>query len=217
MAKYPDYETYRALYARYHNRVVADILQLLEPLEGARVVDLCGGDGRLTSEALVHGAQSVLLVDSEATMIPSLLRGDERITVLIEEVHCLLAGAYQVRATYDRVVCQQAVNYWLDEETAWLIAEILTPGGRFVFNTFNRQPTEKPRVLQYELDGHAFVEVSWLAGVDVHHLQIRDGMLPHHTVFRWLSPERLREMLEPHFIVYEDRREKTSLYRCEKR
>ena len=98
-----------------------------------------------------------------------------------------------------------------------MVADVMAPGGVFAFNTFNRKPSEKPRVLQYELEGHSFVEVSWLVGDIVHHLQAREGMVPHQTSFRWFSPESLREMLKPYFVVIEIRHEKTSLYRCEKR
>ncbi len=217
MERYPTYETYRALYARYHGKGVTDLLQPLAPLEGANVIDLCGGDGRLTFKMIEAGARSILFVDAEARMVPSELRRLGQVQVQIKDVRRALSDAFARGKTYDRAVCQQAVNYWLDGETARLLAMALRPGGTFVFNTFNEKPSEKPRVLEYDLDGHAFVEVSWLVGDDVHHLQARDGMAPHHTVFKWLSPERLREILGPYFVVSEVRNGKTSLYQCERR
>lgn len=217
MEQYPDYETYRALYVRYYNgRDVAELLRLLYPLDGTSVLDLCGGDGRLTLKALAAGARTVALVDVESKMVPSVLWQHEQVRVIIREVCFALSASIMSGELFDRIVCQQAVNYWLDEDTAGNVANVLEPGGIFAFNTFNQKPPEKPRALQYELEGRAFVEVSWLVGDKVHHLQVRDGMRPHHTVFRWLSPERLRELLNPYFNVSEERRGKTSLYRCEK-
>lgn len=215
--EYPDHETYRALYARYYNRGAADLLRLLEPLEGMSVMDLCGGDGCLTSKMLASGARSVFLVDKEPKMVPSALWRHKRIRVAIMEVQSALSDVIMRGELLDRIVCQQAVNYWLDENTARALSLALRPGGVFVFNTFNQRPPETPRVLQYELDGHAFVEISWLMEGDVHHLQVRDGMKPHHTSFRWISPERFRVLLDPCFNISEERKEKTSLYRCEKK
>ncbi len=215
MEKYPDHDTYRALYARYYDRGVAELLRLLEPLAGVDMADLCGGDGRLTLKAIAAGARSVLFVDREPKMVPPALWQHKQVEVVIKEVRFALSNAIMRHQSFDRMVCQQAVNYWLDEDTAGLLARALKPGGNFVFNTFNQQPPEKPRVLEYELDKHAFVEVSWLVGDNVHHLQVRDGMKPHHTVFKWLSGERLRALLEPHFVIHEEKHEKTSLYRCE--
>ena len=217
MEKYPDYETYRALYARYHERGVADLLRFLEPINGVHAMDLCGGDGRLTSMMLASGAQSILLVDAERKMIPPTLWQHKKVRVVIKEIHFALSDVIKRGELFDRIACQQAVNYWLDEETARSVAIALKPNGTFVFNTFHQQPPEKPRVLEYDLGGHAFVETSWLVGDKVHHLQVRDGMNPHHTVFLWLPAERLRKLLEPHFVVHEDRHKKTSVYRCEKK
>lgn len=216
--KYPDHQTYRELYARYYSgRDVAELLQRLEPLWGMRVLDICGGDGRLALAALEKCARDCELVDAAAPMVPNEVRKHPLITVHIDIVHVALFYMYSRGVSFDRVVCRQAVNYWLDEATAGFVANVLRPGGIFVFNTFNQKPPEKPRVLQYPLDGHEFVEVSWVVGDTVHHVQVRDGMEPHCTAFRWISPEQFRKLLEPYFEIHEEQREKTSLYRCVKK
>ena len=217
MEKYPDYETYRALYARYHQRGVEDLLGRLKPLENMSVMDLCAGDGRLTLKMLESGARSVLIVDAEAEMVPSILYQHRQVRVTINEIHHALIEVITSGEFFDRIVCQQAVNYWLDQDTARSVAATLNHGGIFVFNTFTNKPSETPRVLQYEFEEHMFVEVSWLADGFVHHVQIRDGMEPHQTSFRWLSTERFRELLFPYFEINEERREKTSLYWCQKK
>jgi len=216
MEKYPNHETYRALYARYHDRGVEDLLHLLLPLEDMSVADLCGGDGRLTFKMLASGAHSVFFVDREPEMVPLAIREHEQVRVEIKNVRSALEGAILRGDSFDRIVCQQAINYWLDEGSANAVATALKPGGVFAFNTFNQEPPQKPRVLEYDLGGHSFVEVSWLVGDKVHHLQVRDGMEPHHTVFLWLPSDRIREILAPFFFIEEKRHEKTSLYRCKK-
>lgn len=216
MESYPDYETYQALYARYYDRGVAELLKLLEPLDGMRVLDLCGGDGRMTLKALESGVESVLLVDRESNMVPSAVRQHKQVRVVIQEVYVALSVLLQHNDQFDRVVCQQAVTYWLNEATAKLVSQVLKPGGVFAFNTFNQRPSEIPRVLEYEFGGHSFAEVSWLIDNLVHHLQVRDGLPYHFTKFLWLSPERIWEILKPYFVVREEMHGKTSLYRCER-
>ena len=200
--KYPDHETYRALYKRYYDgRDVAELLRLLKPIDGMRVLDLCGGDGRLSLAALVEGASNVELVDASAAMIPPPILADRHIHVRVQKVHDALLGLRMRLDSFDRIVCRQAVNYWLNTITAGLVSRVLKPSGVFVFNTFNQRPLEKPYVSEYELDGYAFTEVSWLVGDTVHHVQVRDGMAPHCTSFKWLSPDRLRTLLEPPFTL----------------
>jgi len=216
--EYPDYKTYKKLYLRYYDgRDVAELLRLLEPLRGTRLLDLCAGEGQLTLKALEEGAREVVVVDAEPAMISPVLRQHQQVRVATMSVHDALNAMHARGESFERIACRQAVNYWLNEETARLSANILTPGGIFAFNTFNQKPSEKPRVLQYELEDHVFVEVSWLVGDTVHHLQVREGMMPHHTSFNWFPPELLREILEPYFVATEERHDKTSLYRCEKK
>jgi SAM-dependent methyltransferase len=216
--QYPDFETYRALYARYyHGRDVGEILQMLDPLQNARVLDLCGGDGRLSLAAIAAGAREVVLVDTSDAMIPPETKDHPQVSIFTYPVDHYLVHAAMHDEVFDGVMCRQGVNYWLDDALTRNVSLVLKPGGVFAFNTFNQRPPENPRVLQYELDGHSFAEVSSLIGDKVHHLQVRDGMKPHYTTFLWLSPERLRELLEPYFVVNEERRGKTSLYRCEKK
>ena len=214
--EYPDHKTYGELYSRYfEGRDIAELLQLLEPLQGMNVADLCGGEGRATIAALERGAEHVTLVDAESKMIPPELRAHSRISVRVAKVE--LTFLLLPHTSLDRVVCRQAVNYWLNDETVKSLADAMKPGGIFAFNTFNEEPPLKPRKLQYERNGYLFVELSWLVGDVVHHVQIREGMAPHCTSFKWLPRELLHEILEPHFTIVEDRREKTSLYRCVKK
>ncbi len=215
--RFPNCVTYRELYARYYDgRDFEELLKLLKPIKGTNFLDLCGGDGELTLKALKKGARKATLVDAEPTMVPSPLFGNRKIQVLVSNVMSALFNLQGLSDLFDRAVCRQAVNYWLDVNSAKMLASVLKSQAVFVFNTFNQKPPEKPRVLEYEMGGHSFAEVSWLIGDRVHHLQVREGLRPHHTEFKWLSPKEIRKLLEPYFDVEEIQDGKTSLYRCVK-
>lgn len=211
---YPDHATYRALYAKYYDgRDVGELLNLLHPLAGMHILDICGGDGRMSLAALGGGARHAHLIDSTPEMIPETLFDHPGMSITVGDVAYTFAFNRMTKK-FDRAVCRQAVNYWLDTGTAQMIAQALKRNGILVFNTFNEEPSEVPRVKEYEYDGHHFAEISWRTGAVVKHVQVRDGMAPHCTEFWWLSPESIRTMLEPYFHVGESRHGKTSLYRC---
>lgn len=212
--RYPDHQTYAALYRRFYDgRDVAELLDPLGDLRGKRVIDLCAGDGRMSFEALKRGAQFVHLVDSESEMIPKAAQQIPQFEIWDMPVITALGimqGSRQLRV--DALVCRQGVNYWFDPKAVQLAAGILQPGGKLVFNTFSYPPPEKPRVREYHLDGNSFVEVSWLIGDDVHHVQIRQGLPPHITVFKWLPQELILATMEPYFTVELQVIDKTSIY-----
>lgn len=217
MDRYPSADIYRKLYRRfYEGRSTQDLLELGYPVRDTAVLDLCGGDGRLSIKALQYRAKSVVLVDQEKDMT---LGTHPQIKVIISSVEEFLRiWQFGERDTYfDRVFCQQAVNYWLDESYASIINKLLTRDGVFVFNTFHNKPSEKPTAKAYEIDGLNFVEVSWLVDDIVHHVQVREGMKSHTTEFRWLSPEYLMEMLSRYFNVEVKKDGNSSLYRCVKK
>lgn len=219
MDRYPDNETYKNLYKRfYEGRSTQDLLELAYPIRGATVLDLCGGDGRLALKALQYGAKMAWLVDKEGAMA-SLSHSYLNLKVIISPVEEFLRmwqfGDREVQ--FDRVFCQQAVNYWLDAEYVSIISNLLMKNGIFVFNTFHNKPSEKPIAKEYEIDGLKFVEISWSVGDTVHHVQIREGMKSHTTEFQWLSPEYLIEMLGRYFNVEVEKDGNSSLYRCVKK
>ena len=121
----------------------------------------------------------------------------------------------------DVVFCRQAVNYWFMSELSKNLKCIIKPGGLFIFNTFNQQPDTTPLVKEYDYDGHRFVEISWLVpnqgGSDidmVHHVQIREEMLPHTTQFAWISREMFQERLHRYFDISIRTDGGTDIYVC---
>lgn len=218
MDRYPNAETYRNLYQRfYQGRSTQDLLELGYPIRDKSILDLCGGGGRLSLKALQYGAKRVVLVDSEEAMVRTVSPAIEVVVSGVEKFLNLTSWRSAEREIYyDRIFCQQAVNYWLDRSCAQIIHQLLSRDGMFIFNTFHNKPSEKPTVKEYEIEGKKFIEVSWLVNNIVHHVQIREGMPSHTTSFNWLSPEYLIEMLSEFFYVEVKKDRNTSLYRCKK-
>ena len=209
---YPAHATYAVLYARYlRPERTRHLLGLAGDVRGKTLYDLCGGGGRLSALALQAGA-SVTLVDESAAMagaqpLPGL-------QVRVETVD----HALRVLPPADVVVCQQAVNYWLDCDSAWDLAGVVRPGGLFIFNTFNTKPERTPQVKTYAFAGRQYVEVSQLVCGDrsetVEHVQVCEGLAPHTTRFRWIAREQFRQWLEPYFVCDELVDGATSVWRC---
>ena len=61
---------------------------------------------------------------------------------------------------YDKVFCEQAVNYWLLHIDIEKFANIFNKDALFIFNTFINKPSEKPTIKQYTIDNVDFLEIS---------------------------------------------------------
>lgn len=220
--RYPDRETYGKLYARYtaeNGRSVNELLDLAgDDFTGMRVLDLCGGGGEMAKAAFARNAEYVLLQDGTEEMFGE---RDENIDYTVREVGFFLEDPWYKEDghRFDVVLCRQAVNYWLDEEMAEELASIMEPGGTFVFNTFNKKPSLRPKVKKYKFHGIEYVEMSWLDCFDnmVHHVQCREGMAPHTTSFKWISPFQFQEWLQPYFEVERKTDGAATLYCCKKK
>jgi SAM-dependent methyltransferase len=225
--KYPSHEIYEILYARYLEKGPDKLLSLAGDLHGKSVLDLCGGNGRISKRAIELGAKSVTLVDNSTEMVPSGIDNDCRIKVQCHDArsYISLLSKTPVCPTqcYDVVICQQAINYWFNQYTVGQLHRIIRKDGIFVFNTFNNKPSEAPVVKQYNYKNMEYVEVSWLAHdglLDhkemVNHVQICAGIEPHITKFMWISPEQFHNiLLKEHFIVTEMINGPTSIYKCQ--
>jgi len=217
--KYPKHDVYETLYAKYLDPESLKILMDLagEDMTGKRVMDVCGGTGICTEEALRRNAQRVMLVDQESDMVPDSVSQLSKVTVMINNVRMALTvlGRYEVR--YDIAICRQGINYWFDAMSIALLAEMIKPGGLFVFNTFNTRPSETPKIKQYHHRGVSFTEISYVDPTNmVHHVQIREGMAPHVARFQWLSPKSFDLFLGTHFDIEKTTRNRTDYYRCVK-
>lgn len=225
MTGYPNADMYAALYERFLQSGPQRLLDLSPIERGDMVLDLCCGSGRLGLAALDRGAEKAVLVDQCHKMIgeEAWLRSDSgSASVVVKPVDQFLRDWHlSMVVRFDKVFCQQAVNYWIDHETADRLALVMRPGGVFVFNTFGREPPTIPTwktmaVHDEELGRDVVLAEAFYLTDDkmVHHCQMREGWEPHLTKFKWISHEQFLSMLKPNFTVDERQDGSTHLYVC---
>jgi SAM-dependent methyltransferase len=153
---------YDLAYARFqsepgkptHFDSVVDRLEFDRPRQAMRVLDLCCGTGASALSLRAMGFADVTLADGSPTMLAV---AEERLgrrgaVVDLADLSPVADGAY------DLVTMRQAFNYVPpDGLAAFLfgIAEKLAPGGRFVFNTFERLPAGRGPAREHGVDGPA--------------------------------------------------------------
>jgi trans-aconitate methyltransferase len=160
-----------------HGRFVADlagdVLALLRPLAGERILDLGCGDGVPTAAIAASGA-SVLGVDSSPAMVKAAQARGVKAQVVSAE-------ALPFDGEFDAVFSNAALH-WMRDQDAVLrgVARALRPGGRFVA----------------EMGGHgniAAIRVALLAVLEPRGLS-RETI--EQNVF--FTPEEYRSLLEQH-------------------
>jgi trans-aconitate methyltransferase len=105
----------------------AEVLELLAPREGERVLDLGCGTGHLTSQIAARGA-TVIGLDQSAAMI-------ERARTLYPDLRFEAADAtsFHFDEPFDAVFSNAAIHWMKDQDgVAVSISRALKPGGRFV-------------------------------------------------------------------------------------
>ena len=210
--KYPRFEVYEELYKRYFNKGVDYLVDEGNISEDDKVLDLCGGNGRLTRK-LATLAKDVTYVDQERDMIPDDLetQGVKIINMSVQDF------VDNNRVKFDKVFCEQAVNYWMLHIDVKKFSEIFAKNGLFIFNTFSSKPSEKPMIKEYAIDGISYLEISYLVDNKVNHVQIREGFEPHFTVFDWISEEKYKELLGEYFDIKVMDNGKSALYICRRK
>ena len=210
--KYPKYTDYEKMYKRYFDKGVGYLIDKADLKRDDKVLDICGGNGRLTRE-LLKRCNDVSYLDREADMIPEDL---EKLGVRVynEDVEIFVNHSQE---KYNKVFCEQAINYWLLNINIEQFSNIFLPNGLFIFNTFSNMPTKNPMITQYTIDGINYFEISYLVDNKVEHIQIREGYSPHFTEFDWISQEQYRELLSPYFDIELFDNGKSSLYKCKRK
>lgn len=182
-------ESYSGLYARWMDNP-GRLLDLAGWKPGERLLDLCGGSGAVTMEALRRGAnpEDIILLDLNPRCPADTVR---QCRGKAEDVGTLLKDE-----AFDVIVCRQAIGYLNIEGLGGQIRRRLRTGGRFVFNSFRR-----PRwaLKTYKHEGRRFVEASGFLGSRVAHFQWCRKHGGDVTLFRWWTLLELREEFEPHF------------------
>ena len=216
-----DGETYNLLYKRYLKRSPRELLELAGMKEGDVVWDLCAGsNGIVAEEALKMGAKKVIAIDAN-TEVTCLRELSDKVKVACGYAESFFASFLIQRSKLTEdvpnvVVCRQGTNYWFEKESIKNLASTMLPGSMFVFNTFRQEPSPEPSFKKYEIDGRHYVEVWQLNDDIVHHVQIAEGLEPHSTSFRWITPEEFETTLKPFFNVKVHVDNKSSIYVCER-
>jgi SAM-dependent methyltransferase len=214
-----DSKTYEKLYAKYlHNDRTKEMVDLAGDLKGKRVLDLCCGGCRLTREVLKRDPEYVLASDKSYNMLKNINPIPKNCFLSIEKANIeLKVIADHGIKLMDAIFCQQAINYWFKSEHAELVKGALTPKGVFIFNTFNNCPGKEPVSKSYSLNNKRYIEIFWLVGDRVKHVQIAQGMDPHFTEFRWIPPQEFkRAFMKAGFKVTLQTDGATDIYICRK-
>lgn len=168
-------EKYDQLYARWLENPGA-LLDFGEYNRSKSLLDLCGGTGAVSKEALRRGAKDVTLFD----LNPRADRWPE-IRCVQGDFHNFDDRAYLATRQYDFIVCRQAIAYLNLATLKKEIPALLAPGGRFVFNMFTNP---KSYTRRYEYDGRKYLEASIVFAGRVFHLQSCAGVGSEISIFR---------------------------------
>ena len=210
--KYPKYYIYEKLYKKYFLKGVEYFVKEAELTSKDKVLDICGGNGRLTKE-LMKFSDDVSYIDEEKDMIPGDLK-----QLGIKIHNCSIESFIEnTKEKYTKVFCEQAINYWLLNVDVEKFSNLFKKGGLFIFNTFSNKPSNKPMVKEYAIDGMSYLEISYLINNKVYHVQVCEGYEPHFTVFDWISKEQYVKLLSPYFELEIKDDGKSSLYICKRR
>ncbi len=210
--KYPKYYIYEKLYRRYFLKGVDYLIAEANLTFKDKVLDICGGNGRLTKE-LIKFSNNVSYLDKERDMIPFDLE-QLGIKVYNDSIENFIDTTTE---KYTKVFCEQAINYWLLNIDVKKFSSLFEKGGLFIFNTFLNKPSNKPMIKEYNLDNKSYLEISYLMDNKVQHIQVCEGYEPHFTVFDWISKEQYKELLSPYFDMEIKDDGKSLLYICKKR
>lgn len=210
--KYPKYYIYENLYKRYFLKGVDYFIKEACLTSKDRILDICGGNGRLAKE-LIKFSDDVSYLDKENDMIPSDLE-NLGVKVYNDSIENFVNNTNK---KYTKVFCEQAINYWLLNINIEKFSDIFEKDGLFIFNTFSNKPSNKPIIKKYELDNISYLEISYLINNKVNHIQVCEGYEPHFTVFDWISKEQYLKLLSPYFHIEIKDDGKSSLYICKRR
>src|SRR5690242_11899204 len=119
-----------ALYDDRHSFVWkggAELIDLLNPTSGQRILDLGCGTGHLTAQIAKRGAR-VTGLDSSPSMIAQARQNYPRLKFVLSDARSL-----EFREEFEAVFSNAVLHWILDAEAVVAgVARALTPGGRFV-------------------------------------------------------------------------------------
>jgi SAM-dependent methyltransferase len=196
-----------------------------------RLLDLCGGTGAVTKEALKRGAEKVTILD----LYPRVDKTDMRIERIFsraeelrggprvpynplscdEEIYVPVGHTLPDRrgcAPWNLVICRQALGYLDLPVVARRLHEVIEPGGRFVFNTFIKP---KWSFKTYRRTSSAWTRRYWEAscyfGRTVFHLQAMDGDFDI-SRFHWHTETDILDAFKSGWAVMDYKRTASTLW-----
>ncbi|MHA1469071.1 MAG: class I SAM-dependent methyltransferase [Candidatus Asgardarchaeia archaeon] len=222
---YPKIERYKILYARFlQGDRSKQLMDLAGDFKDKVFLDICCGEGLLTLEAIKRQAKLALAVDSNPQMWGKRLDKIDKVFTFSQKIEAALvsikegANRWRQYPRIDIAICQQGINYWLDEEVAVRMANVMNDKGVFIFNTFNEKPSNSLKIEKYNLNNKNYIEITWrspnISTCDIQHVQICEGYPSHTTQFMWLSDEYIRCCLQKYFDIELIKDGKTSIYKC---
>jgi 16S rRNA (guanine966-N2)-methyltransferase len=128
------------------DRVREAVFSILEPVAGARVLDLFAGSGALAIEALSRGAAEATLVDSAAAAVAAIRRNLSALGLEAEvrrqPARGFLQGARADARQYDLVFLDPPYRQAgeLAAELSTTLPPVLAPGARVVAESDRRAP-----------------------------------------------------------------------------
>ncbi len=167
-------DTYDRLYSRWLDRPGA-LLDWAKFKHTDKLLDLCGGTGAISKEALERNAKQVWLLDLNPRI------KDPRIEPITCRAEDLGGRNHRSYPDWDLVICRQALGYLDLPKLSESLRNVLAPRGRFVFNTFLNP---KWSLKTYLFKNERFLEASANIGRHCFHLQAMDGDFDI-THFRW--------------------------------
>jgi len=193
-------DEYDRMYARFLKRPVDDLLLAAGPISGKIMVDLCAGGLRASVRAKELGAKFVLAVDISRKMMSRAKKMENAPDrcVVSDLTRCSKTNFFLGTGEFDLAICQQAVNYWWNEDAVERISKGLKDTGSFVFNTFIQRPGDAPSRYEYQIDGRRYSEEVWMVGDKIVHLQ-KCGADTHKSTFQWIPPQSFMLTLHEHF------------------
>lgn len=191
-------ENYNNLYARYLKNP-GKLLEMANFDTSHKLLDLCGGTGAVTNEALKLGTdpQNITLVDLSPRC------QNQNIRQLRGRAPDMLRQLAAEGHKFDTVVCRQAIAYLDIEgksgiELAQLLAILMPEGSHFIFNSFIRP---RFRAKTYRYQGQRFIELAGHLRRCLFRLQVNLGVGYDLTISKWHREERIFEIFNPWFRV----------------
>lgn len=207
---FPNGKDYEFLYAKYFDKGVEYIAK---QISGKKVLDLCGGTGRL-SQYLYDKGYDITYLDICERMC--LL--DKNIPRIISTVEDFAKNENEI---FDSIVCMQAINYWFNTTDIEALSKHINVGGKLVFNTFVNAPIDDKTIKRYKYEDYDYEEEYVFEHNIIKHYQRvykKEQLLDeHYTEFDYISMDVFLEKLKDHFDVNILSNQNSALFVCTKK